>query len=99
MKNEIILFDEENIKLEVNLKDETVWLTQRQMEMLFEVSHSTLSEHINNIFREGELAERAKALKVNVGTDPDADLGPVITKEVHTCLYNLCQLICSINEE
>ena len=57
MKNEIILFDEENIKLEVNLKDETVWLTQKQMEMLFEVSHSTLSEHINNIFMEGELDE------------------------------------------
>ncbi|KAL5556598.1 hypothetical protein UlMin_038834 [Ulmus minor] len=35
---------------------------------------------------EGELVERAKALKVNVGTDANADLGPVITKEVKDCI-------------
>ena len=57
MKNEIILFENQDVKLEVNLKDETVWLTQAQMELLFNVSHSTLSEHINNIFKEGELEE------------------------------------------
>lgn len=33
--------------------------------------------------REEKLVERAKSLKVNVGTDPDADLGPVISKQVH----------------
>ena len=36
MKNEIIIFEEENIKLEVNLDDDTVWLTQKQMCELFE---------------------------------------------------------------
>lgn len=51
-------------------------------------SRYTSQQVIYIIFREGELAERAKALKVNVGTDPEADLGPVITKEVHTYLYN-----------
>lgn len=54
-KNEIILFENQGVKLEVNLKDETVWLTQAQMEMLFDVKHATISEHINNIFKEGEL--------------------------------------------
>lgn len=54
-KNEIILFENQGVKLEVNLKDETVWLTQAQMSMLFDVKQSTLSEHINNIFKEGEL--------------------------------------------
>ena len=35
MKNEIILFDEQNVKLEVNVKDETVWLSLDQMAELF----------------------------------------------------------------
>ena len=57
-KNEIILFENQGVKLEVNLKDETVWLTQAQMEELFAVKHATISEHISNIFKEGELEER-----------------------------------------
>ena len=57
-KNEIILFENQGVKLEVNLKEETVWLTQAQMETLFDVKHATISEHINNIFKEGELDEK-----------------------------------------
>ncbi len=57
-RNEIILFENQGVKLEVNLKDETVWLTQAQMSMLFDVKQATLSEHINNIFKEGELDEK-----------------------------------------
>ncbi len=57
-KNEIILFENQGVKLEVNLKEETVWLTQAQMEELFDVKHATISEHINNIFKEGELDEK-----------------------------------------
>ena len=57
-KNEIILFENEGLKLEVNLKEETVWLTQAQMEELFDVKHATVSEHISNIFKEGELDEK-----------------------------------------
>lgn len=56
--NEIILFENQGVKLEVNLKEETVWLTQAQMEELFAVKHATISEHINNIFKEGELEEK-----------------------------------------
>lgn len=57
-KNEIILFENQGVKLEVNLKEETVWLTQAQMEALFDVKHATISEHINNIFKEGELDKK-----------------------------------------
>ena len=56
--DKIILFENQGVKLEVNLKEETVWLTQAQMEILFDVKHATISEHINNIFKEGELDER-----------------------------------------
>ena len=59
MNNEIIIFENQEIKLEVNLKEETVWLTQYQMALLFEKSQSTISEHINNIFKEGELEEKS----------------------------------------
>ena len=57
-RNEIILFENQGVKLEVNLKEETVWLTQAQMEVLFDVKHATISEHISNIFKEGELDEK-----------------------------------------
>ncbi len=57
MKNEIIIFENQGVKLEVSLKDETVWLTQNQMCELFDVSQSTIAEHIVNIFEEGELDE------------------------------------------
>lgn len=56
-KNEIILFENQGVKLEVNLKDETVWLTQDQMSRLFNKAKSTINEHIKNIYKEGELVE------------------------------------------
>ena len=55
MKNEIIIFEDQNVKLEVNMKDETVWLNQSQIAELFGKSKSTINEHINNIYKEGEL--------------------------------------------
>ena len=57
-RNEIVLFENQGVKLEVNLREETVWLTQAQMAMLFDVKQSTVSEHISNIFKEGELEEK-----------------------------------------
>jgi hypothetical protein len=55
-KNEIILYQPDNtLQLEVMVKDDTVWLTQAQMVVLFGRDQSVISRHINNIFREGEL--------------------------------------------
>lgn len=55
MKNEIILFENQSVKLEVNMNEETVWLTQEQMGLLFGKAKSTINEHINNIYKEEEL--------------------------------------------
>lgn len=55
MKNEIILFEDQEVKLEVNMKDETVWLSQQQMAELFDSSRTNIIEHINNIYSDGEL--------------------------------------------
>ena len=56
-RNEIILFENQGVKLEVNLKDETVWLTQEQMSKLFEKAKSTINEDIKKIYKDGELIE------------------------------------------
>ena len=59
-QGEIILYQpDETVKLEVRMEDETVWLTQAQMVELFCSTKQNISLHINNIFKEGELAEKA----------------------------------------
>ncbi len=65
MKNEIILFENQNVKLEVNMKDETVWLTQEQMAQLFAKDRTVISRHINNIFKDGELDEKSNVQKMH----------------------------------
>ena len=51
-KNEIIIFENQDVKLKVNMKDETVWLSLDQMAELFERDKSVISRHISNIFKE-----------------------------------------------
>lgn len=46
MNNEIIIFKNQEVKLEVNLKDENIWLTQKQMAKLFKKAKSTINEHL-----------------------------------------------------
>lgn len=57
MKNEIQIFENQNVKLKVNMKDETVWLTQEQMANLYGKAKSTINEHIKNIYKDEELLE------------------------------------------
>ncbi len=59
MNNEIVIFTDGdvNIEVQINPEEETVWLTQKQMGKLFGVKQATLSEHINNIIMSGELDE------------------------------------------
>jgi len=61
MENELIIYqpDEKSSRLEVRLENETVWLTQAQMVELFESTKQNISLHINNLFKEGELAENS----------------------------------------
>ncbi len=61
MQNQIIIYQPEVglSSLEVRLENETVWLTQNQMAELFEKDRSTITEHIINIYEEGELDENS----------------------------------------
>ena len=51
MKNEIILFEDQDVRLEVNLKDETVWLSLDQIAKLFDRDKSVISRHIKNAMK------------------------------------------------
>lgn len=55
--SDIIIYQgkDHNIKIDVQFENETVWLTQAQMASLFNKGRSTIAEHIQNIFKEGEL--------------------------------------------
>ncbi len=57
--SEFILFktEDDKIAVDVRFENETVWLTQDQMALLFGKAKSTINEHIQNIFKEGELEE------------------------------------------
>jgi len=65
MKNEIILFENQDVKLEVNVQDETVWLTQAQMAELFGRDIGVISRHIKNVFEE-ELDEKSNLQKMQI---------------------------------
>ena len=58
-RGEIVLYQtaDGRTSIDVKLENETVWLTQAQMAMLFDKDKRTISEHISNIFKEGELSK------------------------------------------
>ena len=64
-KGEILIYSSDDgvTKIDVRLEDETVWLTQQQLADLYHTSKSNVSEHITNIFKEGELDEAATVRK------------------------------------
>ena len=57
MNNEIIIFENQGVRLEVNMNEDTVWLNQTQMAKLFDKAKSTINEHIKNIYQSNELLE------------------------------------------
>ena len=72
MKNKIVIFEDQNVKLEVNVKDENVWLTQEQMGILFDRNQSVISRHVKNIFKEGELEEKSNMQKMHIANSDKA---------------------------
>ena len=93
MNSEILIYQnrEGDIKIDVRLEDETVWLTQDQMAVLFGKTKSTISEHIKNIFSEGELDENVVVRKFRITTQHGAIPGK--TQEVKVKAYNLDVII------
>lgn len=93
MNSKILIYQnpDGNIKIDVRLEEETVWLTQDQMATLFGKAKSTINEHIKNVFAEGELDEKVVVRKFRITTQHGAMAGK--TQEVEVNGYNLDVII------
>ena len=93
IQDEIVIYQSEdgNVKVDVLFQDETVWLSQEQMALLFGKGRTTITEHISNIFSEGELQEDMVCRKFRHTTQHGAIEGLHQTKEVK--YYNLDVII------
>jgi len=91
MKNEIVLFENQDIKLEVNMKDETVWLSLEQMTKLFDRDRTVITRHINNIFKDGELQKKEVCAKFAHTTEHGALTNKTQTRELD--YFNLDMII------
>ena len=82
---EFILYKEisENVAINVVIKDETLWLTQKSMAELFGVDLSSINRHLKNIFTEGELSEQVVIAKIAITTQHGAIAGKEQTREVN----------------
>lgn len=93
MSTQILLYQnpDGSIKIDVHLDDETVWLSQDQMASLFGKGRSTITEHIQNVFKEGELDEGVVCRDFRLTTQHGAMEGKTQEKEVKH--YNLDVII------
>ena len=92
-QNNILIYENEvgDIKVDVQLEDESVWLTQEQMALLFGKGRSTITEHILNIFKEEELEEKVVCRNFRRTTQHGAIEGKTQTKNIKH--YNLDVII------
>lgn len=92
-KNSIVIFEaaDGETSVSVQLKDDTVWLTQTQMAELFQKDRTVITRHISNIFKEGELEKEVVCAKNAHTTQHGAMKGKKQEKEV--ALYNLDVII------
>lgn len=82
---------QEDIKVDVVMRDETIWLTQKAMSTLFDVQIPAINKHLKNIFEEGELDEKVVISKMEITTQHGAIADKTQTKE--TNFYNLDAII------
>jgi hypothetical protein len=89
MPTSFIIFktEDEQVSIDVKFDEETVWLSQEQMAVLFGKARTTITEHIRNIFKEGELQEEVVCRYFRHTTQHGAIKGK--TQEVSIKLYNL----------
>ena len=102
MNSEILIYQnpDGNIKIDVRLDEETVWLTQDQMATLFGKAKSTINEHIKNIYEERELEEAATMKKFGISefqqkAPHDYNLDVIISvgylvKSLHGMQFSIC---------
>ena len=82
---------QEDVKVDVVIKDETIWLTQKAMSVLFGVQIPAISKHLKNIFQEGELDENKDVSILEITTRHGAIADKTQSKD--TKFYNLDAII------
>lgn len=82
---------EEEVAVNAILKDESIWLNQKGMAELFDVTTSSISRHLKNVFEEGELDEKVVVTEIATTTQHGAIEGKTQTKDVR--FYNLDAII------
>ena len=90
METKIVIYEDANgeIKLDVSLENDTLWLSQKQLEVLFDRDKSVISRHIKNIFKEEELDKNSTVAK-NATVQKEGDRE--VTREID--YYNLDMII------
>ncbi len=86
--NEILIYENDQQQIEVRLEGDTVWLTQRQMADLFDKDVRTINEHIQNIYKTGELSQESIIRKFRIVRQEGSR---TVTREV--AHYNLDMVI------
>ncbi len=66
--NDIIIYQNGEIELNVSIQNESIWLTQKQIAELFNVKIPAISKHIKNIFAQNELIENMVVSKMEITT-------------------------------
>ena len=91
--SQIVIYENQQggVQFDVRLVDETVWLNQTQISQLFGKARTTITEHIANIFKEGELDEKVVCRDFRHTTQHGAMTGK--TQQQSTKFYNLDLII------
>jgi len=90
-----ILFktEDDKISVDVRFEDDTVWLSQEDMAVLFGKARTTITEHIQNVFKEGELSEEVVCRNFRHTTQHGAIEGK--SQKISVKLYNKLDVIIS----
>lgn len=82
-ENQIVVYQpDKTVRLDARLENETVWLTQARLGVLFGVDRSVVNRHIHNIYKTGELDEAATCAKI---AQVQTEGGRTITRVVPFC--------------
>ena len=85
--NDVVIYQNGEIELNISIQDESIWLTQKQIAELFNVKIPAISKHIKNIFTQNELIENMVVSKMEITTQHGAIDGKLQTKNVN--IYSL----------
>jgi hypothetical protein len=89
---------QESVKIDVVVKDETIWLTQKAMAALFDVQIPAINKHLSNIFAEGELEEKVVISILEITTQHGAIEGkPLSERTISVNFWSVYALFVQVN--